>query len=426
MSDIEIGRTESRLNGLLSRVGLAPFTIVLCLTIWVLRRPAQLMRPYLWAEESVVLGAWLEHGWSAAVAPLAGYFAFPSSILITTAAALAPTAMPVLEYMFATAVFLVTVAALVLPDSRWGDVRVRSLFAVAMALVPCNPEVFGVLLYSFWWAGLWPVIVLGWRRPLWAFRVPLLMIGALSSPAGCALALVFALAWLQERTRVLFISTVVLGFGGLAQVVALATSERGGSVAERFALGKVLESAIRSGGFYVSRWTAGAEQADRAWSLFVGLVFVGFVIWAVYAHFRATRDWPVVYLAVSAGLLTVISQLPEPMVSDPLSAGPRYYFHPYTLFAWLLLYLGSASRVETIRRTSAIVVAISLVTLGSAFSRSEDQRSLTVDWRAELKACAETRQNQFQLPIMLDGSRTVWHLDVAPRDCRRMLGRASS
>jgi hypothetical protein len=41
--------------------------------------------------------------------------------------------------------------------------------AVTMVLVPTNPEVFGVLLYSFWWMTLWPLIVLGWKRDSGSF-----------------------------------------------------------------------------------------------------------------------------------------------------------------------------------------------------------------------------------------------------------------
>ena len=259
-------------------MGLASFTVAVCFVVWVMRRPAQLVAPYIWAEESVVLRSWLEEGWSAAFNPLQGYFAFPSTFFIVLGAELSVPALPVLEYVFATAVFLTTVALLLIPDSRWGDIRIRSLLAIALVLVPCDPEVFGVLLYSFWWAALWPVIILGWRGPLWGSRIPLLAIGALSSPAGCAMAVVFGLAWLRERDRVLFVSTLVLGLGAVLQILALAPSGRGSSMASKFSLADLVESTVRTGGFYVGRWTAGDSGADRMWTLFLGLVFAGFVL----------------------------------------------------------------------------------------------------------------------------------------------------
>ncbi|MCR1782664.1 hypothetical protein KVF89_08985 [Nocardioides carbamazepini] len=424
-SPVETGwwdRWEDRVRGTLSRAGLAPFTIVFCLMVWVLRRPGQLLHPYIWCEESFVLRSWLDHGWSAAFEPLQGYFAFPSTFLITIAAEISPAGMPVIEYAFATIVFLVTVAALVIPDSRWGDLRIRSLFAILLVLVPSDPEVFGVLLYSFWWAGLWPLVVLGWTRPLWALRIPLLAVAALSSPAGCAMVLIFALAWLRERGRVLLVSAAVLGVGAVVQVVAVATSDRGSSLAGGLTLGNLTEGTIRSGGFYVSRWTASGMYADRAWSLFVGLLFAGFVAWATYTHVRARREWSAAYLALAAVILAAISQVPAPMASEPLLAAGRYYFHPYTLFAWLLVYLWSQSRVEPLRRTAIVLVALSLITLGTGFSRPELQRSQTLDWRAELESCAASPAENVDLRIMYDGSPTVWALQVTPEECRRMLG----
>lgn len=401
--------------------GLASFTIVACLMVWVMRRPAQLVTPYIWAEESVVLKSWLEQGWSAAFNPLQGYFAFPSSLLIVLGAELSAPALPVLEYVFATAVFLTTVALLLVPDSRWGDIRVRSLMAIALVLVPCNPEVFGVLLYSFWWAALWPVIILGWRRPLWSFRLPLLAIGALSSPAGCAMAVVFALAWLRERSRVLLVSTLVLGLGAVLQVLALATSGRGSSTASKFSLANLVESTARTGGLYVGRWTAGDSGPDRMWSLFLGMVFAGFVLAVTWVRARRGDDLDVAHLAATAVLLAAVSQVPEPMVNDPIVAGPRYHFLPYALFAWFLICVASRTASETLRNVCVVVIVSSLVTLGSAFSRSENQRSFRMDWHDELRMCADSRRSEFQLPIMLDGSEEVWTLPVRPEACRRML-----
>jgi len=90
--------------------------------------------------------------------------------------------LPALAFWMATAVFALTVWMLVIPDSRWGNQGTRACMAFAMALCPTNPETFGVLLYSLWWATLWPVIILGWKRDLWWARVPLLIVASLRPP----------------------------------------------------------------------------------------------------------------------------------------------------------------------------------------------------------------------------------------------------
>ena len=107
-----------------------------------------------------------------------------------------------LMFWLATGVFALTVVMLVAPESRWGGRGTTALMAFAMVLCPVDPETFGVLLYTFWWAALWPLIILGWKRDLWWARIPLLVIAALSSPAGAAMAIPFAVSWWWSRRRV--------------------------------------------------------------------------------------------------------------------------------------------------------------------------------------------------------------------------------
>jgi hypothetical protein len=122
-----------------------------CVLIWVLRRPEQLTRPYVWVEESYVVRNFLEDGWSGAFEPLQGYLTLPANVLVALAAEISFMQLPELMYAFGLGLFVATVLLLLLPDSHWGNLTTRSAMAVTMALVPINPEVFGVLLYSFWW-----------------------------------------------------------------------------------------------------------------------------------------------------------------------------------------------------------------------------------------------------------------------------------
>ena len=138
-----------------------------CALLWILRRPEQLTRPYLWVEESFIVRNFLDDGWAGAFEPIQGYLILPANILVALATEISFLHLPELLYGFAFAVYLATVLLLVVPESRWGDLTTRSVMALTMALVPTNPEVFGVALYSFWWTTLWPLIVLGWKRDLW-------------------------------------------------------------------------------------------------------------------------------------------------------------------------------------------------------------------------------------------------------------------
>src|SRR4051812_29207243 len=167
--------------------------------VWVWRRPGQLTHPYIWGEESFILDNYVKHGWSAAVRPLEGYIELPATFLTTLGAQFAMVHLPVFEYVCALLVYVGTMLLLLLPDSRWGDLRMRAAMVVAAVLVPVNPETFGVLLYSFWWSTLWPLIALGWKRTMWPLRAPVLAIAALSSPASGALFVLYAFEYVRKR-----------------------------------------------------------------------------------------------------------------------------------------------------------------------------------------------------------------------------------
>ena len=49
-------------------------------------------------------------------------------------------------------------------------------------------------------------------------------------------------------------------------------------------------------------------------------------------------------LLAAAGVFTVLSAVPAPLVSDPAGGGPRYFFLPFIAFGWLLLALWRDSR----------------------------------------------------------------------------------
>ena len=98
----------------------------------------------------------LDGGWLGAMRPVQGYVILPTTLLLPLAASVAFAHLPVLMFWLATGVFALTVVMLVVPESRWGGRGTTALMAFAMVLCPVDPETFGVLLYTFWWAALWP------------------------------------------------------------------------------------------------------------------------------------------------------------------------------------------------------------------------------------------------------------------------------
>lgn len=395
------------------RIGL-PVVVALCLLVWFLRRPSQGYAPYVWAEEAKILGDWLGNGWSAAFEPPQGYLVLPAGIGVVLAAELSWVHLPVLEYVFATLFFLATIVALVGPDSRWGGFGTRAAMAFVLVLVPVNPETFGVLLYSFWWVTLWPLIILGWRRNLWALRAPMLVLASLSSPGGGAVAVLFGIEYARRRERRDLVSALLLLPGFVLEVALVLTSERA-----RTTTLEIVEQCLRAGGYYVTLWL---RYPDRSFAAVTGAVLLIGLLYVAERTWRGSgRIEPLLLLLTALGWL-LISSTPEPLVTDPALNGPRYYFLPYVALGWTLVLLIRDAPPGPLRNAFVGVALAASFALPSTFSRTPNTTEARISWENETRRCAEAIGDTTTMRVYLDGSKAgFWPLKIAPERCAALL-----
>jgi len=394
--------------------------VLACLAVWIWRRPAQLTRPYVWAEESHVLSDYAHHGWVSAVHSIGGYEALPASFLTTLSVQISFARLPVLMYVFATLIYLITISIIVFPESRWGDFRLRAAFAVCVTLVPTNPEVFGVLLYSFWWATLWPLAILAWKNPNYKIRIPLLVIASFSSPAGGALCIVFLIAYLRKRQRSDLISAVVLVPGFLVDSIQSLTGSRASGVAHA-KVGPVLDQSLRSSGEFLSRWLL-RDPIDYHFVVLLGFALLVFVLYAGAELVIRRRD-EVAMLWAAAIIYLVVSSWPAPLRVDPFGNGPRYFFLPFVALSWALVCVFLRATQQQVRIAALALLIVASFNLPSTFSRSKAETRGNLSWTSELNTCeAAPDEVLVGIPIYLDGSNGVhWTLDLTPAQCRRLV-----
>jgi hypothetical protein len=125
-------------------------------------------------------------------------------------------------------------------------------------------------------------------------------------------------------------------------------------------------------------------------------------------------------IAPVAGLLVVgvLSSVSAPLASDPISAGPRYYFLSYVVLGWVLLLIAVTSELAWARFAATGLIVMSLLTLSQDFSRHED----SVSWSDQLARC-RTATEPFPVPVQNNGVRAdMWQrvLFITPQTCRRL------
>jgi hypothetical protein len=125
-------------------------------------------------------------------------------------------------------------------------------------------------------------------------------------------------------------------------------------------------------------------------------------------------------LLASLVLIVAITSVRVPVRDiHPLLAGPRYFFYPDILIAWLMLWL--ASRADGLAR-----VALTILTVVPALQilPSMQRRHAAIDWAAHIRQCAG-QDGQFPVPIHFAGdSKDMWTVKLSGQECRSLLARS--
>lgn len=409
-------RLTDAINDRVLRAGLIVATVGFGLAVWFLRRPDQLLHPYVWVEEYQILDRYQSQGLlHALLAPVQGYFVWPTSFTVGFAAATSFLHLPLIDYWVSTAWFVATLCLILVPSStirlRW-----RIGLVVLLVLAPTNPEVFGIAEYAFWWTTLWPLISILWSKDIWWLRIPVLVIGGMSSLAGAAIVVPYAFLFIVSRQRRYLVGTAVLAVTLLVQAIAYLTSAR--SARTPFLPENVSLQELRNFSDYAFTWL---KSTDTAFLAFTGacllLAIVGVVVYAAVLE-RSPRTNLLVALVLGLLVVGVLSAIPAPLLADPISAGPRYYFLPFVVLGWLLLLIAVTSELQWARVAATVLIVMSLLALSQNFSRHDDR----VSWSYQLARCQHTTKT-FSVPVQFDGNRAdLWKglLVITPQTCRSM------
>jgi hypothetical protein len=401
-------------------------TTIVCLVIWGLRRPDQLMRPYVWAEEYFIINRWADHGfWSATFSAYQGYLLVPASAIVAVAAWADFAHLPQIAYILTTAVFLATILLLLIPKSQL-PLYWRCALALLLVLTPTKPEVFGVALFAYWWTALWPVIALFWERSLWWLRIPVLVIGGLSGLVGAIVAVVYAVMFVFRRKRTDLVSAGVLGTFLVSQLWVFTHSARSGTLP--FNAVSVTIQLFRSAGYLDFGWLQDASSVFIAAAGCALLAFLAFfTVRYVYVRRGEYRE-AVFAVAVSLAVIVPLSGAAAPLVTHPVFvmkasyahpviAAPRYYFYPFSLILWLTFLIVVVSEVPAERFVAAVVLGLSGLTLTQTFSWNQVDRR----WERELARCDGAAEG-ITVPVFTDGSAEMWEgrLRVSAAQCERL------
>lgn len=373
---------------------------LLCLRAW-----PRLADPQVWDEDgSQNLVGFLLHGWTSLGQTVNGYLITIPKLITAVSASVSLVWYPQVSTLLAWAL---TVAALVLLARAPLRLRGGAWLAVICALMPADPEVFGLPLYTFWWSAAVLMALTCWseRDTRWRLRACLIAICSVSSPV-CLVTLPLFLARAamfrhrpseQRLAAVAMVSTAV-------QVVAMWPLPSAGLLSAS-AVVQILPVFM---GSYVTG------------NLFTELnAFAATLVALLVAASLVRRRWrlELVFLAYLFVCLAMMSaSRVDIAVLHQANSGPRYFFLPYIALGWLLLQVALMPRAKLLAPVAVGLLLLALLNVLPVLTRRHDH----LDWVGSLQACRDF--TTYEMPVHYDGrGGMAWTLAMPGSACRQAL-----
>jgi len=377
----------------------------------VLRRPSQWSNPYVWVEDGKdLLPQFLQYGWSTLLHPVAGYILIPNKLINAISVTLSFRWLPEISLALAA---MMTVGVMVM--LALAPTRLKAPWACALAVlaVPTDPEVFSTSAYALWWGGFLVLMPLFWderRAPSLRWRMPMLLLGALSSPLIVMMTPLYGARALLLRRRTewcMFGAACVLGAIQATLVVLnpVASQEHRSvpgipALLERF-LGHFL------------LWRPEMTQPALIAGMGLGLLIV--ILIGAWAQRREGWVLPGLIACFLLSVAAAAARVPvDPL--DPFNGGPRYFFYPYIFLAWILIHLISESRALA----RAMITVLLLVPITQTVQYGTRTHA-TLDWRQQLQECTSGRSSAGPFVHWTGRLENLWNAPLTAEQCRQLV-----
>jgi hypothetical protein len=308
---------------------------IITLVALVCRRLPQLGDPAIWAEDGYILRDVMVHGWASIAAPLNGYLVLVPRIISATAYTISLSYFPVLSTILgisftAMVLWIITSSPLMLH----GGVAL----GVAVVFVPTHAEVFGVPLYTFWWASLLLFVAVLWdgqRSDIWR-RILLVILGGLSSPMIVLTAPIHVLHMIKGRKGARWVATAAVTCAVIQLTISFVSGEARAKT--EFSL-SALSLCVQK--FVGQHFVGNLIESDTAFTV-LGVTAITLLAYVLWPHRNDSVVRTLLYLYIGSVVLSIARY--EIEIIDPDLVTARYFFFPSILMSWCLIHAALISK----------------------------------------------------------------------------------
>ena len=351
------------------------------------RRPDQIAFPEAWNEDgSYIVRNLIRDGWRYIFVPVNGYLLVPSKVISYLAVRISfiyyPVVSTVLAVMaHAACVTVVARAPTVLPA--------RLAMAAAIVFVPTDPEVFVLPVYTLWWTPFLILVALLWSgAPGSIWRSLFVIVGGISAPVVIAVLPVLAVNAAVRRHKEEIWLLIVAALVAAMQVLSIVSTDELSTNTFRLELWPV-----------VFMQFFGVVTAGQPYALTAGLLLAGLLTAGVFLLPRGDRLPYCLLGGCLAGMIATAAYRVPVEILSPVGGGPRYFFYPYVLEMWMLIWL--AVRMPSFLRAVPALILLAVVPLSLANFQRHQERLRS--WAVTARECHAGVETIFE--TQFDGTR---------------------
>lgn len=360
-------------------------------------------------EGVVILPAYIERGVLSLVDPVSGYLILVSKLVLLLGLKLSAAWALEIAVALSVAFSCPVVVAIALSPTH---LRWPFLCALAVLIVPTGPDVFGVPLMTFWWAGFLPILALLWdhARGRQGLRYAFIVIGGLSSPLIVPVAALQAVRALCEREKAEYRAAVLATVIAAVQIVAIARSpeQRLGGVAHDVASPLEGLNVFAGYAFFGPRYGAYFPSGLAVIAL---LVACAWPIRSKLTHHFALLTAMLFAVIVTSALRAGLD------LHSPTGYGPRYFLYPYTTLAWSALWIAALSPLLIRAVLVGAWLAGPILTFRHLSATAEPGH-----WRERIAECVSSGQAVLPVPVL--SYFEIWRVTLTRAQCETLIGRA--
>ena len=370
----------------------------------------RLFYPEVWDEDgSRNIPDFLLHGVSYIFEPVNGYLILVPKLITLLSVSISISQYPLISTLIAWGVILAVFYLIATTQIKLSG---GILLAIAGLLIPSDPEVFGLPIYTFWWVSLLLFIIIFWDKQsvAWVGRALIIFFASLSSPV-CVV--VLPLIWI--RAFLLRKHQMEIGLAAFASFCVSVQTWMMWHYPDLVAsnVGNInFEVLVQVISKFFGAYLIG--NLHTSWQLQWGIVLSAFFVISLCRNRRLWVLWALFYLWGVAVLMSMSRVNVE--IIHPALAGPRYFFYPFILQSWFLLQIGFVDSSRWVRGSAWLFLLLSVMNALPVLYRKHE----SLNWQAHLNSCLQF--DHYNLPVHFDGSVDLaWSFLLTRQNCAELL-----